>query len=81
MVVGVGTGMVLMPTMTAASRGLPAERLAAASTTLSINSQLSASVGTAVLSVMLGTAGLHPAGFRTAYAVPALLFPGRRQVR
>ncbi|WP_079049056.1 MFS transporter, partial [Streptomyces puniciscabiei] len=32
MVMGVGTGMVLMPTMTTASRGLPAERLAAAST-------------------------------------------------
>ncbi|MER6733522.1 MFS transporter [Streptomyces puniciscabiei] len=91
MVMGVGTGMVLMPTMTTASRGLPAERLAAASTALSINSQLGASVGTAVLSVVLGSAGTHPSGFRTAYAVaatllalaalPALALPGRRRPR
>ncbi|MGW7816545.1 MFS transporter [Streptomyces puniciscabiei] len=91
MVMGVGTGMVLMPTMTTASRGLPAERLAAASTALSINSQLGASVGTAVLSVVLGSAGSHPSGFRTAYAVaatllalaalPALALPGRRRPR
>ncbi|MEV5878792.1 DHA2 family efflux MFS transporter permease subunit [Streptomyces sp. NPDC052101] len=88
MVMGIGTAMVLMPTMTTASRGLPADRLAAASTALSINSQLGASVGTAVLSVVLGSAGMAPAGFRTAYtvaaallalaALPALRLPGRR---
>ncbi|MEU2712596.1 hypothetical protein [Streptomyces sp. NPDC007205] len=70
-----------MPTMTTASRGLPA-----ASTALSINSQLGVSVGTAVLSVVPGSAGLHPAGFRTAYtvaatlpALPALRLPGHRR--
>ncbi|MFE1883588.1 DHA2 family efflux MFS transporter permease subunit [Streptomyces diastatochromogenes] len=73
MVMGVGAGMVLMPTMTTATRNLPTDRFAAASTALSINSQLGASVGTAVLSVALGTAGTTPAGFRTTYAIAALL--------
>ncbi|MER6070568.1 hypothetical protein ABT187_17410 [Streptomyces sp. NPDC001817] len=60
-------------------------------TALSVNSQLGASVGTAVLSVVLGAAGMRPAGFRTACAVattlpalaavPALLLPGPRQAR
>ncbi|MEU9038672.1 DHA2 family efflux MFS transporter permease subunit [Streptomyces sp. NPDC048352] len=88
MVMGVGAGMVLMPTMTTASRDLPAERVAAASTALGINSQLWASVGTALLSVVLGSTGLNPAGFRLAHGVaavllalaviPALRLPGRR---
>ncbi|MER5541378.1 MFS transporter [Streptomyces sp. NPDC002589] len=89
MVLGLGVGVVLLPTMTTASRELPGDRLAAASTALSINSQLGASVGTAVLSVVLGQAGMSPAGFRTTYAVaatllalaalPAMRLPGRRQ--
>ncbi|GCB45031.1 DHA2 family efflux MFS transporter permease subunit [Streptomyces sp. NL15-2K] len=88
MVMGVGSGMVLMPTMTTASRDLPKDRIAAASTALNINSQVGASVGTALISVVLGSAGTDPTGFRTAYAVaagllvlalvPALLLPGRR---
>ncbi|MFF6777655.1 DHA2 family efflux MFS transporter permease subunit [Streptomyces sp. NPDC012637] len=73
MVMGVGAGMVLMPTMTTASRNLPKERMAAASTALSINSQLGASVGTALCSVVLGAAGTDPAGFRITYAVAAAL--------
>ncbi|MFF4400027.1 DHA2 family efflux MFS transporter permease subunit [Streptomyces sp. NPDC001480] len=87
-VMGVGSGMVLMPTMTTATRGLPGDRVAAAGTALSINSQVWASVGTALLSVVLGAAGADPAGFRIAYAVaagllalallPAALLPGRR---
>ncbi|MEU9443178.1 DHA2 family efflux MFS transporter permease subunit [Streptomyces sp. NPDC048304] len=89
MVMGIGIGMVLMPTMTTASRDLPRDRLPAASTALSITSQLGASVGTAVLSVVLAAAGPHPSGFRTAYtvaatllalsALPALALPGRRR--
>ncbi|KOU61956.1 multidrug transporter [Streptomyces sp. MMG1533] len=88
MVMGVGSGMVLMPTMTTASRDLPMDRMAAASTALSINAQVWASVGTALISVVLGSAGADPAGFRIAYAVaagllalallPASLLPGRR---
>ncbi|MDN3262192.1 DHA2 family efflux MFS transporter permease subunit [Streptomyces sp. CSDS2] len=89
MVMGVGAGMTLMPAMATASRDLPADRLAGASTALSINAQLAASVGTALLSVLLGAAGPDPAGFRLTYtvaaallalAVPAALrLPGGRQ--
>lgn len=88
MVMGAGIGIVLMPTMTTATREVPVDRMPAASTALSINSQLGASVGTAVLSVVLGTAGQDPAGFRLTYTVaatllalsvlPALRLPGRR---
>lgn len=87
-VMGIGAGMVLMPTMTTAGRGLVPERMAAASTALAINSQIWASVGTALLSVLLATTGGAPAGFRIAYAaaatllalalLPAGLLPGRR---
>lgn len=72
-VMGIGAGMVLMPTMTTASRDLPRARLTAASTILSINSQIGASVGTALLSVTLGGAGTNPAGFQTTYAIAAAL--------
>ncbi|MEV4335959.1 DHA2 family efflux MFS transporter permease subunit [Streptomyces sp. NPDC049590] len=72
-VMGVGAGMTLMPAMTTASRALPADRLAGASTALSINAQLAASVGTALLSVLLGAAGPDPDGFRLAYGVAAAL--------
>ncbi|MFE2426493.1 DHA2 family efflux MFS transporter permease subunit [Streptomyces sp. NPDC059373] len=88
MVMGVGSGMVLMPTMTTASRDLPRDRMAAASTALSINAQVWASMGTALISVVLGSAGADPAGFRITYAaaaavlalalLPASLLPGRR---
>ncbi len=88
-VMGVGAGTVLMPTMTTAGRDLPKDRMAAASTALSINGQVWASVGTALISVVLGSAGTTPAGFRTAYAVaaallalslvPAALLPARRR--
>ncbi|MGW8700536.1 DHA2 family efflux MFS transporter permease subunit [Streptomyces eurythermus] len=89
MVMGVGAGMTLMPAMTTASRELPEDRLAGASTALSINAQLAASAGTALLSVLLGAAGPDPAGFRLTYAVAAALLvlaipaalrlPARRQ--
>ncbi|MGW6687482.1 DHA2 family efflux MFS transporter permease subunit [Streptomyces sp. NPDC054961] len=72
-VMGIGTGMVLLPTMTTASRGLPQHRMTAASTILSINSQIWASIGTALISVTLGATGLTPTGFRTTYALAAAL--------
>ncbi|MCP3758399.1 DHA2 family efflux MFS transporter permease subunit [Streptomyces sp. TBY4] len=72
-VMGTGAGMVLMPTMTTASRALPKARLTAASTLLSINSQIAASAGTALLSVTLTSAGTTPTGFRTTYAIAATL--------
>lgn len=73
MVMGLGAGMVMMPTMTTASRDLPRPRLTASSTFLSINSQIGGSFGTALLSVTLSGAGTTPAGFRTTYAIAALL--------
>ncbi|MEW2287837.1 DHA2 family efflux MFS transporter permease subunit [Streptomyces sp. NPDC047841] len=73
MVMGVGAGMTLMPAMTTATRGLPPDRLPGASTALSINAQLAASVGTALLSVVLAAAGPSPASFRLTYAVTAAL--------
>ncbi|MGA5041763.1 DHA2 family efflux MFS transporter permease subunit [Streptomyces capoamus] len=89
MVMGVGAGMTLMPAMTTATRGLSPDRLAGASTALSINAQLAASVGTALLSVVLSSAGQSPSGFRLTYAVtaallalavlPALRLPSHRQ--
>ncbi|WP_327318606.1 DHA2 family efflux MFS transporter permease subunit [Streptomyces sp. NBC_01235] len=88
-VMGIGTGMVLMPTMATATRDLPRERVAAASSALSINSQVCAAVGTALISVVLGAAGPDPSGFRIAYLVaagllalalvPAMWLPGRRE--
>ncbi|MGV9277818.1 DHA2 family efflux MFS transporter permease subunit [Streptomyces griseosporeus] len=88
MVMGIGSGMTLMPTMATATRALPKDRAAAASTALGINSQIWASVGTALISVVLGTGTGGPAAFRVAYAVaaallalawlPASLLPGRR---
>ncbi|MFI6155082.1 DHA2 family efflux MFS transporter permease subunit [Kitasatospora sp. NPDC051170] len=71
MVMGTGAGMVLMPTMTTATRHLPQDELAAATTALSINSQLCASIGTALTSTTLAAAGTAPAGFRTAYTLAA----------
>ncbi len=73
MLMGVGAGTTLMPTMTTATRDLPQDRLAAASTVLSINSQVWASVGTALMSLLLGSCGTTPAGFRITYAVAAVL--------
>ncbi|MFF8729855.1 DHA2 family efflux MFS transporter permease subunit [Streptomyces sp. NPDC015171] len=73
MVMGVGAGMTLTPAMTTAARDLPAERLAGASTALSINAQVAASAGTALLSVVLSATGPGPAGFRLTYAVAAAL--------
>ncbi|GKQ37085.1 DHA2 family efflux MFS transporter permease subunit [Streptomyces sp. A012304] len=70
---GIGAGMSLMPTTTTASRDLPRDRMAAAGTALSINAQVCASVGTALVSVVLGSAGQDPAGFRTSYLVAAAL--------
>ncbi|MET9385166.1 DHA2 family efflux MFS transporter permease subunit [Streptomyces sp. NPDC002928] len=89
MVMGVGAGTVLMPTMTTATRDLPKSRMAAAGTALSISQQLCASVGTALTSVILGSAGPDPTSFRAPYAaaatalalalLPATLLPGRRR--
>ncbi|GAB2839067.1 MFS transporter [Actinocorallia aurea] len=91
---GVGVGMVLMPTNTTAVRGLAPADMPSGSTTLTIVSQVGAASGTALMSVLLAsrTAGdaakAVSADFRHAYwfavallalaTIPALFLPGRR---
>ncbi|MFY1691765.1 DHA2 family efflux MFS transporter permease subunit [Plantactinospora sp. WMMB782] len=54
-VLGVGVGMVLMPALTTATRGLAAEDVPSGSTLLNIGSQVGVSMGTALLSVVLAS--------------------------
>ncbi|RKN39041.1 DHA2 family efflux MFS transporter permease subunit [Streptomyces hoynatensis] len=89
LVTGVGVGMVMMPANTTATRGLAPADVPYGSTLLAIVSQAGASVGTALLSVVLASQanGASAGAFRHAYAwavvllalaaVPALLLPGR----
>jgi EmrB/QacA subfamily drug resistance transporter len=68
---GLGMGLSMMPTMTAAMQSVPAAAIARTSTAMNIIRQAGASIGTAILSVILATAitsnlgaiaGLHIAG-------------------
>ncbi|KUJ65232.1 multidrug transporter [Streptomyces albus subsp. albus] len=75
MVMGVGVGMTMMPTMAAATRGMAAEDAPSASTALQITTQAAASIGMAFFSVMLsvndgGASGVptHAASFADTYA-------------
>ena len=52
-VMGLGMGFTMMPTFSGAMQTLRRAAIARASTTLNINQQVGASIGTAVLSVML----------------------------
>ena len=54
-VMGLGMGMTMMPTMTAALRTLRDAQIARGSTLMNITQQISASIGTAVMSVLLTT--------------------------
>jgi EmrB/QacA subfamily drug resistance transporter len=54
-VMGLGMGMTMMPTMTAALRTLRHQQIARGSTLMNINQQVAASIGTAVMSVLLTT--------------------------
>jgi EmrB/QacA subfamily drug resistance transporter len=53
---GLGMGAAMMPAFSGAMQTLRRRQIARASTTLNINQQVSASIGTAVLSVLLATA-------------------------
>ncbi|MCZ0993840.1 DHA2 family efflux MFS transporter permease subunit [Streptomyces noursei] len=53
---GIGVGMTIMPTMAAATRSVDADRIPVASTTMTIIPQLGASVGGALMSVLLAGA-------------------------
>ena len=52
-VMGLGMGATMMPTFSGAMQTLRRAAIARASTTLNINQQVGASIGTAVLSVLL----------------------------
>jgi EmrB/QacA subfamily drug resistance transporter len=53
---GIGMGLAMMPNMTAAMQAVPATAIARTSTAMNIIRQAGASIGTAVLSVILATA-------------------------
>jgi EmrB/QacA subfamily drug resistance transporter len=74
-VMGLGMGGTMMPTFSGAMQTLRRAAIARASTTLNINQQVSASIGTAVLSVLLANAladrlGSGGGGIGAAAAVP-----------
>src|SRR5690606_34324032 len=53
---GLGMGATMMPIFSGAMQALRSAQVARASTTLNINQQVGASIGTAVMSVLLATA-------------------------
>jgi EmrB/QacA subfamily drug resistance transporter len=66
-VLGLGMGLAMMPTMTAAMQAVPAAAIARTSTAMNIIRQGGASIGTAILSVILtaeiaSALGPHPTG-------------------
>jgi EmrB/QacA subfamily drug resistance transporter len=68
-VLGLGMGLSMMPTMTAAMQAVPPAAIARTSTAMNIIRQSGASIGTAILSVLLASAisekllaGNHPSG-------------------
>jgi EmrB/QacA subfamily drug resistance transporter len=73
---GLGMGATMMPTFSGAMQTLRRADIARASTTLNINQQVGASIGTAVLSVLLATAlsdklgGTGGGGLGAAAALP-----------
>ena len=75
-VMGLGMGATMMPTFSGAMQTLRRVQIARASTTLNINQQVSASIGTAVLSVLLANAladrlpGIGGGGIGAAASVP-----------
>ena len=74
-VMGAGMGATMMPTFSGAMQTLRQAAVARASTTLNINQQVSASIGTAVLSVLLANAlterlGSGGGGIGEAAALP-----------
>jgi predicted MFS family arabinose efflux permease len=74
-VMGLGMGATMMPTFSGAMQTLRRAAIARASTTLNINQQVSASIGTAVLSVLLAKSS--PTGSRAAGAASGTRPPCR----
>jgi EmrB/QacA subfamily drug resistance transporter len=76
-VLGLGMGLAMMPTMTAAMQAVPASAIARTSTAMNIIRQAGASIGTAVLTVILSAAitahlksvpGVHSAHGETGFS-------------
>ncbi len=82
-IVGLGAGLVLIPTSVAAMSGVPAERGGIASALLNVSRQLGGALGLAVISTVVTTQAAHAlvtdhaataaltAGFRDGFAVSA----------
>ncbi|MBL1073471.1 DHA2 family efflux MFS transporter permease subunit [Nocardia sp. 2] len=70
-VMGIGVGSTIMPTITTANRGLPPESVPAASTALSIVQQVASATGAAAISVLLSTAMVREADGSTLDSVRA----------
>jgi EmrB/QacA subfamily drug resistance transporter len=80
-VMGLGMGMAMMPTMTAAMQAVPAAAIARTSTAMNIIRQGGASIGTAILSVILAaeiTAHLGLAGGGNGLETIRRLSPARQ---
>jgi EmrB/QacA subfamily drug resistance transporter len=80
-VMGLGMGATMMPTFSAAMQTLKESQIAKASTTLNINQQTGASIGTAVMSVLLAHELTSKLGGATggSTGIGAALPPGVRE--
>ncbi len=77
-IMGLGMGATMMPTFSGAMQTLRQAQVARASTTLNINQQVGASIGTAVLSVLLATALQNKLGTDAGIGALAAAPPGQR---
>jgi MFS family permease len=82
-VLGLGMGLSMMPTMTAAMQSVPASAIARTSTAMNIIRQGGASIGTAILSVILASQinsrlHLNTHGGHGGFAAVAHLSPARQ---
>jgi EmrB/QacA subfamily drug resistance transporter len=82
-VLGLGMGLSMMPTMTAAMQSVPASAIARTSTAMNIIRQGGASIGTAILSVILASQinsrlKIHAHGSHSGFAAVAHLSPAAK---
>ncbi|UFS94803.1 DHA2 family efflux MFS transporter permease subunit [Nocardia huaxiensis] len=70
-IMGIGVGSTIMPTVTTANRGLPPESVPAASTAIGIVQQMASAIGAATISVLLSTAMIREADGATLDSVRA----------
>jgi EmrB/QacA subfamily drug resistance transporter len=77
-IMGLGMGATMMPTFSGAMQTLRQAQVARASTTLNINQQVGASIGTAVLSVLLANALQSKLGTDAGIGAAAAVPPDQR---